>query len=272
MYSTIICSTYNSPQFLELVLDSLLYQTVNQFELIVADDGSGPLTKKTIESIKLKAPFKIVHLWHEDLGWRKSQIHNMAIAKSKYDHLIFIDGDCILSPTFVSDHQEIFKREVENYVFMGRRVELGAGLTSQLVVENYRKKLMSIFSVPLFLSCLKKDSRSYLRKFSFANPVLRMVLKANNVYDLLGCNFSLNKKSMLLINGFNDEYQRGEDGDIFVRLRNTGHKLIGMKYFAVMYHLYHERGDYQYVDDNYEKIIQLKDYKRAQKGLNNYLA
>ena len=272
MYSSVICSTYNTPRFLELVLDSLLYQDTHQFELLIADDGSKEETKRLIEDFQKKAPFKIVHLWHEDLGWRKSQIHNVAIARASYDHLIFIDGDCVLAPGFIRDHQSIFLQEKENYVLMGRRVELGEKLTATLTVQNYRSKLMSPLSLPLLFSCALNDSRAYMRKFSFHNSLLRKVYNADNVNDLLGCNFSLNKKSMLLINGFNDDYQRGEDGDIFVRLRNTNHKLIGKKYFAVMFHLYHGRGDYQYVDDNYEKIIQIRDYVRAENGLNKYLA
>jgi len=272
MYSSVICSTYNTPRFLELVLDSLLYQDTHQFELLIADDGSQEETKKLIEDFQKKAPFKIVHLWHEDLGWRKSQIHNMAIARASYDHLIFIDGDCVLAPGFIRDHQSIFEQEKENYVLMGRRVELGEKLTATLTVQNYRSKLMSPLSLALLFSCAVNDSRAYMRKFSFHNSLLRKIYSADKVNDLLGCNFSLNKKSMLLINGFNDDYQRGEDGDIFVRLRNTNHKLIGKKYFAVMFHLYHGRGNYQYVDDNYEKIIQIRDYVRAENGLNKYLS
>lgn len=272
MHSSIICSTYNAPKFLELVLDSLLFQSDLNFELIIADDGSKEETKKIIDKFSLSAPFKVVHLWHEDLGWRKSQIHNQAIAKATYDHLIFIDGDCILSPDFVADHKKVFNEFKENYVLMGRRVELGEKFSSTLTINNYRSKLFSIISLDLFLSCLSNDSRGFLRKNSFHHPLLRNIFKADNVNDLLGCNFSLNKKSMHLINGFNDDYERGEDGDIFVRLRNTNHKLIGKKYFAPMFHLFHGRGNYQYVDDNYEKILLNKEYTFAKNGLSKYLS
>ncbi len=272
MMSTVICSTYNSPNFLELVLNSLLFQDQFNFELLIADDGSNDKTKDLINDFKVHAPFKVTHVWHEDKDWRKSQIHNKSIAIAKNDHLIFIDGDCILGTSFVSDHQLIYKENLSKYVFMGRRVELGEKLTKELNLKNYRKVLFSYFSLRFVQSCISSDTYAGLRKFSFHNPFLRKVLKANNVLDLLGCNFSLSKKSMIEINGFNDEYQRGEDGDIFIRLRNSGHKLIGKKYFAVMFHLFHSRGNYQYVDDNYAKIYKDHAYKWAQDGLNKYLA
>ena len=72
---------------------------------------------------------------------------------------------------------------------------------------------------------------------------------------------------MIQINGFNNNYKRGEDGDIFIRVRNLGHKLIGKKYFSPMFHLYHNRGNYQYVDDNYKEILKNKKYTRCKDGL-----
>lgn len=269
--SSLICSTYNSPNFLKLVLDSMLYQSKKDFELIIADDGSGEETKKLINQFSKAAPFPVIHLWHEDQGWRKSQIHNQAIAKASTDHLIFIDGDCILAEDFVKDHQDQFHLHRENYVLMGRRVELGPELTKNLTPHNYREQLLAPLALGLLLSCARGDSRSYGRKFSLRHPILRTLAQADKVDDLLGCNFSLNKKSMVKINGFNDEMERGEDGDIFVRLRNSGHKLIGKKYYAVMFHLFHGRGDYQYVDDFYNELIKRKDYTRCDKGLESYL-
>ena len=147
MMSSVICSTYNSPDFLELVLNSLLFQDQSNFELLIADDGSNDKTKDLINDFIVHAPFKVTHVWHEDKDWRKSQIHNKSIAMAKNDHLIFIDGDCILGTSFVSDHQLIYKENLSKYVFMGRRVELGEKLTKELNLKNYRKFLFSYFSL-----------------------------------------------------------------------------------------------------------------------------
>ncbi len=260
---SIICSTYNQPRFLSMVLDSLAHQSQKNFELLIADDGSTDETAKLIDQFSKTVDFPVKHVWHEDKGWRKSQLHNRAIKESHGELLIFIDGDCILHPDFVKDHYRVFEKYQTQYVLMGRRVDLGEKITSQLSLANYRSYLLSIFPLKLFCS----DSISPMRRYSLKNFLLRKIFRANRVNDLLGCNFSLPRQSMYQINGFNNEYERGEDGDIFVRLRNTGHKLLGMKYYAVMFHLFHGRGNYQYVDDNYHKILKLTDYRQCRDGL-----
>lgn len=252
---SLICSTYNNPLFLELVLDSIKHQSFKDFELIIADDGSTSETSELIKKYQVNFPVPIVHVWHEDNGWRKCQIHNKAILKAQGKLLAFIDGDCVLAPGFLQDHYDVFNREQRKYVLMGRRVELGPELTKSLDLKNYRSKLINGFAFSLLKSCLRDDSRGYSRILSLKYALLRKLFKANNVHDLLGSNFSLPKASMIEVNGFNEDYQRGEDGELFVRLRNTKHKLLGMKYYAVNFHLWHSRGDYTYVDEHYETVL-----------------
>ena len=255
-----------------MVLLSLKEQTFTDFEVIIADDGSRPETKDLIEKYQLLFPFLLIHAWHEDKGFRKSKIHNEAIKMSCGDLLVFIDGDCICRRDFLKDHVSIYKKNKNHergYVFMGRRVELGKAYTQKI---SSIQSLMGAFPFKLWLSCLKGDSRSFLRTYSIKNPSLRKLLKADDVKDLLGSNFSLPKKTLLSINGFNEDLDGGndsigEDGDIFIRLKNSGVKRIGKKYFAPMFHLYHERKDRT---DSYqmylEKLKQTK-YTWALNGL-----
>lgn len=271
---SLICSTYNSPHFLEIVLDSLLYQTYKNFELIIADDGSTEETKILIDSFREKAGFPIHHLWHEDKGWRKSLLHNKAINKSKGDLLVFIDGDCVLAPRFIQDHWETYQKYKRRYVLMGRRVELGSELTNQMTRKNYRSFLFSPLPWKLIKSGLQGDTKNTWRFLRFSNPLLRKVFKADNVMDLLGCNFSLPRQELEEINGFNlemDRWCRGEDGDIFVRLRNNGVVTLGRKYFANMFHMYHGRSDSTEVDKVYEELLVLRDYRYCDKGLKETL-
>ena len=271
MLVSVVCSTYNSEHFLSLVLESLQHQSYKEIELLIADDGSGDRTKKLIDDYRNKSCFHIEHVWHEDLGYRKATIHNNALRKCKGELLIFIDGDCVLSKNFIKDHLSIYEgSKNSSYVFMGRRVELGEKLTNSLSIDNLQKKLLTELSLPLLVSCISKDSRGFGRSFSIKNEFVRKVIKADNVPDLLGCNFSLKKETMNSINGFNEDYKSywGEDGDIFIRLRNNGCKLIGMKYYAVQYHLYHKRLEptLEHVKE-YERLLSNHDYKWAKHGL-----
>ncbi|MAW07460.1 MAG: hypothetical protein CME61_04155 [Halobacteriovoraceae bacterium] len=267
--STVICSTYNNIKFLELVLDSLLDQSDKDFHLIIADDGSRSETKDLIDSFSKKADFEVSHIWHEDRGWKKAEIHNKAINTVKTDHIIFIDGDCILGKNFIRDHRSIYRTERENFVFMGRRVELGQKISESLKISNY-KKLLSPFSFDFILSSLSRDTHGGGRVITLRNLFLRKLFSADKVNDLLGANFSTTKKKLFEINGFNeytDELGGSEDGDLFVRFRNTGTKLIGKKYFAPMFHIFHKRPDRAVSDDYYQEILKKKDFVWAERGL-----
>jgi glycosyltransferase involved in cell wall biosynthesis len=96
MKTSVIISTYNSPEWLEKVLWSYANQTEDSFELIIADDGSGEETAKLIANFKAQAEFPIVHVWQEDEGFQKTKILNKAILACRTDYIIMSDGDCIV--------------------------------------------------------------------------------------------------------------------------------------------------------------------------------
>ena len=112
---------------------------------------------------------------------------------------------------------------------MGRRVELGQRISENLKLSNY-KKLLSPFSLEFIFSSLSQDTHGGGRILTIGNSLIRKLFSADKVYDLLGANFSTTKKKLVEINGFNeytDELGGSEDGDLFVRFRNTGTRLIG---------------------------------------------
>jgi hypothetical protein len=267
---SIIISTYNQPDVLELVIRSFQKQTVKNFEVIIADDGSTEDTKSLIEDYKESVDFPLIHVWHEDIGYRKTIIHNEAIRRSSGQLLIFIDGDCVVSSDFVRDHFSIFEEnQKSDYLFMGRRVEVGPKLTQQINKFTI-DSILKPWSPDLFLSGFKKDTENTLRCFSIKNSIVRYLLKADKVPDLLGSNFSIPKNLMVKINGFNEDlkFYWGEDADIFLRCRNLKVKIIGKKYFAVEYHLFHpRRAPKPDAEANYFERLKDWSYVEAKTGL-----
>ena len=51
MKTTVIFSTYNSPDWMEKVLWGFIAQTERDFEIIIADDGSRDYTRERIERL-----------------------------------------------------------------------------------------------------------------------------------------------------------------------------------------------------------------------------
>lgn len=239
--ASIIISFYNNIDALLLILKALDYQTVKDFEVIIADDGSKESVVAQVKAEIQNHTYKINHVWHEDDGFRKTRILNKAILASESEYLIFIDGDCIPHRKFISDHLH-FKNE--NRIVAGRRVNLTAKLSEKIKQGQVR------YNTPLFtarLLCLGLFNRNIkAKKAIYINiPPLNYFIKQSN-RGILGCNFSLYKSAMERINGFDLQYVNpyvGEDTDIDFRLRKMGYKVYLPKCRLVLYHLHHKRMD-----------------------------
>lgn len=104
----VVVSTYNQPS-LRLCLRGYLRQTTGDFELVVADDGSRPefvaVAQAFAEGPARERGLSVRHVWHEDLGFRKTTCVNQALRTAPRAPLvIFTDGDCVPPATFVERH------------------------------------------------------------------------------------------------------------------------------------------------------------------------
>ena len=104
MRLSLIITTYNRPESLELVLISVMNQTIVPEEVLIADDGSTSETKELISRFQQDSKLNIIYSWQEDKGFRAAKSRNKAIAKSNTDYIVLIDGDMILHPRFIENH------------------------------------------------------------------------------------------------------------------------------------------------------------------------
>lgn len=237
--ATIIAAFYNKIDYLKLVLAGFERQTTKDFELIIADDGSTKNVVAEINKIKAAYSFPIKHIWQEDKGFRKNKILNKAVNEAESDYLIFIDADCVPHRAFVDGHLN-FSRE--NISLTGRRVNLSKKITSllseQKVREGYLEKYLSMQALDgIFGESVDVEKGIYIR-----NKLLLSLLNKKN-RGLLGCNYSLFKKDLVKINGFDERYEApsiGEDSDVQFRLELSGIQVKSVNHAAVQYHLYHK--------------------------------
>ena len=59
-------STPKNIEYLNLVLAGFERQSENDFEIIIADDGSDENVIKQIEELSTEFPFRVIHIWQED--------------------------------------------------------------------------------------------------------------------------------------------------------------------------------------------------------------
>ena len=237
--TSVIAAFYNNINYLKLVLAGFERQTKKVFEFIIADDGSREDIVKEIEKISSNYSFRIKHIWHPDKGFRKNKILNQAILGSSSDYLIFIDSDCVPHSKFVEEH---LREKHDNVVLTGRRVNLSQRLTNLLSEETVKEGFLESNHLLMVEDAIFGKSNYVEKGFYFENKFLRKLFNKKS-RGLLGCNFSLYKKDMIAINGFDERYEApsiGEDSDVQFRLELNGIKVKSVNHIAVQYHLYHK--------------------------------
>ena len=130
---SVIVTTFNREDALDAVLRSLSIQGDRDFEVIVADDGSGAATAKLIDAWKPKFAHRLEHVWHADQGFRAAEIRNRAILAARGSYCIFLDGDCIVRPDFVGTHRRLAE---PGWFVTGNRVLLSPALTTSVLRES----------------------------------------------------------------------------------------------------------------------------------------
>ncbi|MGB8192620.1 MAG: glycosyltransferase family 2 protein [Chitinophagaceae bacterium] len=267
MTCSLVVSTYNRPDALELCLESILRQTQLPDEVVVADDGSGEVTHALVQSFQQKASVPVRHVWQPDEGYQLARIRNRAFAAASGEYIIQIDGDLLLDENFVSDHLKMSK---PGRFVSGTRTMMDAELTQKLLTKEISAK--DILKFPEHLVKRHNAVRSGpLREISY-------LLERNrrNYKYVLGCNMAFWKKDLLSVNGYNESFKGWgkEDNELTVRLQNAGVQLRFIKFGAVVYHLYHTVADLSSVPANEEKLLQTIEQRITfvPRGMNTYLS
>lgn len=244
---SLIISFYNKPDLLQRVLESVALQTMRDFEVVIADDGSKAEAVERIEQMKNQFAFPIVHIWQADNGWQKNRILNKAVVAARGEYLVFIDGDCLLERHFLEEHYAARK---EGEVVTGRRVLLTPRTTQQLLAQPVSK---SSFGVRLFFRLLGETlfghQKTQMEQMIRLPQWLRRLLVKERKRYILGSNFSLYKSDLLSVNGFDERFAYpgyGEDIDLEFRLGRKGIPAMSRKCQLVQFHCYHKHFDTDY--------------------------
>ena len=232
-----IVSTFNRPDFLERVLWGWAMQTRRDFELVIADDGSGPDTAALIERMRAETGMDILHVWHEDRGFRKTEILNRAIVAAKGELHLFSDGDCIPRRDLVATHYEIAR---PGRFVAGGYLKLPAHVSALISVEDVKagrhaqlRWLVRQGWRPGRRALRLTKSRTLARVYDRLTPTSA---------DFQGNNTSVWKTDLIQANGFEGLMGYGGlDQALGYRLENMGVPGIQARHRAVTMHLHHER-------------------------------
>lgn len=235
---SVIFTTYNQPQWLHKVLVGYSVQTFRDFEVIIADDGSGPDTLAVVEDAKTWAPYPIRHVWIEDTGYHKCNILNIAIKASLGEYLVFTDGDCIPRHDFLETH---WRHRSPRRFLSGGPTRLPMGISTAITDEDIRsgrafdKEELNKMVAGEYVTSKK------LSKNRLLTGLLNRFTTAKASWN--GCNASCYKEHILAVNGMDERMKYGgQDRELGERLTNLGIKGKQLRYKAIAIHLEHGRG------------------------------
>lgn len=266
-FISVIITTYNWPEALQLVLLALNKQTDKIFEVIVADDGSSLATKELITNMQASCQFPIIHVWQEDLGFRAAKVRNKAIAKSKGEYIIFLDHDCIPRTNFIQQHRKLMEK---NFFVAGGRILLSAKYTKRVIQNKIpiwnkkfwfflRSKINGNINRCLPMLCLPLGWLRKLEKKSWQ--------RTKNLIAIW-------KDDLISVNGYNEEFIGWgyEDTEMVVRIIKYGkYKKLG-KFATDVIHLHHPIESRENEEKNMNLLQKsIQKTKNSFKGLSQYL-
>lgn len=242
MKASVIISTYNSPVWLEKVLWGYSVQTISDFEIVIADDGSTSSTAEMLNRMRQSTDLSINHVWHEDNGFQKTRILNKAVLATQTNYIVFTDGDCIPRKDFVEAH--ITHRQENNFLSGGHfplSMEISHLITKDDIIAQdcFDLNWLKDKGLKSSFKNIKLTKKQALSEF------MNAITPTKSTWN--GGNASAWKKDILALNGFDERMQYGgEDREFGERLINFGIRPKRVRYFAIIIHLEHERG---YVND-----------------------
>lgn len=251
MNPSVIVTTYNRPDALELVLRGFAAQADRDFELLIADDGSTDETRQVIERFRPNAPFAVQHVWQEDAGFRAAAIRNKASLQSRGDYLIFTDGDCVPAPDFVANHRRLAE---PGYFLAGNRILLSESFSADAVAQQ-----LPIFNWPMSMWRTVRHRGGINRLM----PLLRLPLPgfvrklpSRRWEGVKTCNLSLWRSDFERINGFDERYCGWglEDSDLVIRLLRAGVQHKSARFAAPVFHLWHREFDRLSLPENRQRL------------------
>jgi glycosyltransferase involved in cell wall biosynthesis len=270
MHISLIITTYNRPDALAAVLEGCLKQTDANFEVIIADDGSTEETATLVADYAACAPFPIRHTWQEDRGFRAAAIRNRALAATDADYIIFIDGDCVPPPDFVSSHRRLAER---GWFLSGNRLMLTQAFTEHVLRDKIPIHLWTTRDwlqarrhghIERLLPLLRLPNMGWLRK-----QLPRRWQGAKT------CNLSAWREDLLRVNGLDESYSGWglEDSDLVIRLLRAGIYNKSARFSAPVFHLWHRENDRSRLEGNRQRLQDVlhATHFRAVTGVDQYL-
>jgi glycosyltransferase involved in cell wall biosynthesis len=201
---SVIVPVYNRPDEVLELLESMVHQTMKDFEVIIVEDGSDKPSEKIVAAYSDKLSIAYYMIPNGGPG----QARNYGATKASGEYLIVLDSDCILPPGYMqSVAEELSRMKVDAF---GGPDKASSSFTNIQKAINY--SMTSFFTTGGIRGGKKELDRFYPRSFNMG------IRRA--VFEELG--------------GFS-RMRFGEDIDFSIRIYEAGYK-VSLFSSAWVYH------------------------------------
>ncbi len=254
MRIAVIVTTYNWPRALAAVLRSLARQSHGDYQVLVADDGSGPDTARVVEQAAAGFPVPLRHVWQEDTGFRAGAARNRAAAASNADYLLFLDGDCLVRRDFLTRHAQLADKQ--RFV-AGNRILFSPQLSEQILQQNLAAERWGLLQWTV--QRLNGGVNRLLSLARLPNGGWRD-RRPNSWPGVKTCNLGLWRDDFFAVNGFDERYQGWgyEDSDLTIRLIRNGVRRRDGRFATTVLHLWHNEHERAGTDANLARLHALE--------------
>ncbi len=248
--ASVIIATYNRPDTLAAVLEGFRVQSNHDFEVVIADDGSAEDTAALIGDLAQQMPFRVLHVWQEDRGFRLAAIRNRSIVASSGEYIIFVDGDCIPFPDFIAAHLQLAE---PGWFVAGNRILMSRFFTKRVLAEKLRVQSWGLLKWV------------YARARGWINRLLPLLWLPDGRFrkrephrwnKARGCNLAMWRQDLFKVNGFDEQYEGWghEDADIAVRLIRAKVWRKEGRFALPVLHLWHPEIERTRLSDNVSRL------------------
>lgn len=230
----VIVSSYNRPQYLAVCLRALGRQQRPPDEVIVADDGSDPAKAERLREVCAASVPAATFVTHPHRDFRLAATRNLGVRAATADYLLFTDCDVVLGPEVLAVHAAAAK---PGRFLVGDRAWLDEQAT--------RAALERADAGEDFEALWRATDRYHLdiveRKFGRHQWQRVFHLAQRHKPQILGCHFSIHRRDLESVNGFDEQYVGWgyEDDDLSARLYMSGCSSRSVIRAARAIHLWH---------------------------------
>lgn len=182
---SIIVPLFNKEKHISGVLDSIVSQSLKDFEVIVVDDGSTDSGASVVEAYRDDR----IRLIKKANGG-VSSARNYGLKYANAELVFYLDGDDKMEPNALSVLYDLYKRYPDCDIFTGNFIQVYPNIKQRLYCKGKREYIIS-----------DNYKDFYKQKFYMRTGI-----------------FMIKKEKLIESNGYNEHLCIGEDLEFFLRL------------------------------------------------------